>query len=79
MKNVTLHVANAAYIQKEVDLTEDFLSTCMNIFQSSISKIDFEDNIHAAETINTWVQVATHNKISNIISPGILFTYMTNY
>lgn len=69
MRNVTLHVANAAYIQKEVDLTGDFLSTCMNIFQSLISKIDFEDKIHAAETINTWVQVATHNKISNIISP----------
>lgn len=75
MKNVTLHVANAGYIQKEVDLTGDFLSTCMNIFQSSISKIDFEDKIHAAETINTWVQEATHNKISNIISPGIVHIY----
>lgn len=75
MENVTLHIANAAYIQKGVDLVEDFLSTCMNVFQSSISKVNFKDSIHAAEIINTWVQVATHNKISNIISPGILFIY----
>ncbi|XP_070155387.1 antichymotrypsin-2 isoform X2 [Polyergus mexicanus] len=70
MENVTLHIANAAYIQKEVDLTGDFLSICMNIFQSAISKINFKNNVHAAETINSWVQMATYNKISNIISPN---------
>ncbi|XP_029667265.1 antichymotrypsin-2-like isoform X3 [Formica exsecta] len=69
MENVTLHIANAAYIQKEVDLTGDFLSICMNIFQSAITKINFKNNVHAAETINSWVQMATYNKISNIISP----------
>ncbi|XP_050449112.1 antichymotrypsin-2-like isoform X2 [Cataglyphis hispanica] len=69
MENVTLNIANAAYIQKEVDLMGDFLSICMNIFQSAISKINFKNNVHAAETINLWVQMATHNKISDIISP----------
>lgn len=78
MENVTLHVANAVYIQKGIDLAEDFLSICMNVFQSLISKVDFKDNIHAAEIINSWVQVATHDKISNIISPGI-FIYIINY
>lgn len=73
-----MHIANAAYIQEGVDLAEDFLSICKKIFQSSISKIDFEDKIHAAETINTWVQVATHSKISNIISSGI-FICMIKY
>lgn len=78
MENVTLNIANAAYIQKEVDLMGDFLSICMNIFQSAISKINFKNNVHAAETINLWVQMATHNKISDIISPGILLTCMIN-
>lgn len=78
MENVTLHIANAAYIQKEVDLTGDFLSICMNIFQSAITKINFKNNVHAAETINSWVQMATYNKISNIISPGILLTCVIN-
>ncbi|CAL1673626.1 unnamed protein product [Lasius platythorax] len=70
IKNVTLHIANAAYVQKGVDLTGDFLSICMNIFDSSISKIDFENSIHAADIINSWVRTATNNNIFNIISPG---------
>ncbi|XP_072759665.1 antichymotrypsin-2 isoform X1 [Anoplolepis gracilipes] len=70
MENVTLHAVNAAYIQKEVELIGDFLSMCINIFKSSISKINFEDNIHAAKIINSWVEATTYNKITNIISPS---------
>lgn len=61
------------YVQDGFDLMTEFLSICTNIFQSSISRLDFKDNELAVKTINTWVQKATNNKIFNIISSGTLF------
>lgn len=48
----------------------EFLSICTNIFQSSISRLDYKDNELAVKTINSWIQKATNNKIFDIISPG---------
>jgi len=67
-----LHIANAMFIQDGFQLMTDFLSICANVSQS-ISRINFENVIFSVETINTWVQEATNNKIFNIISRGILF------
>jgi len=50
----------------------DFIATCTNIFQSSISRLDFKNNEFVVETINSWVQKATTNKIFDIISSGTL-------
>lgn len=49
----------------------EFVSICTNIFQSSISRLDYKDNQLAVKTINSWVQTATNNKIFDIISSGI--------
>jgi len=51
----------------------EFIATCTNKFQSSISRLDFKNNEFVVETINSWVQKATTNKIFNIISSGTLF------
>lgn len=58
------------YIQDDFELIADFLSVCTNVFQSSVSLIDFKDNVRAAETINSWVKKTTRNKISDIVLPG---------
>ncbi|XP_067204437.1 antichymotrypsin-2 isoform X2 [Linepithema humile] len=67
IKGTDLRIANAMYIQDGFQLMADFLSTYTNVFQS-ISRINFENIAYSVETINTWVQEATNNKISNIIS-----------
>ncbi|XP_029670317.1 serine protease inhibitor 3/4-like [Formica exsecta] len=69
IKNIELHVENAIYVQKSVDLTADFSSICINILHCSISKVDFRDHIEVAETINSWVQKTTNNEILHVLSP----------
>lgn len=67
-----MHIANKIYVQDGFDLMAEFLSTCTNIFQSSISRLDFKDNGLAVKTINSWIQKATNNKIIDVISSGTL-------
>jgi len=68
IENIELHIASKVYIQDGFDLMADFLSICTNIFQSSISRLNFEDDVDAVEKINSWVKKATNNKIFDIIS-----------
>lgn len=69
-----MHIANKIYVQDGFDLMGEFLTICTNIFQSSISRVNFKDNAYAIKTINSWVQKATNNKIFDVISSGTLFT-----
>ncbi|XP_029659220.1 antitrypsin-like [Formica exsecta] len=69
IKNIELHLENAIYVQKSVDLGADFLSICINKLHCSISKVDFRNKVQAAETINSWVQKTTNNEILHVISP----------
>jgi len=68
-----LHIANKIYVQDGFELMAEFIATCTNKFQSSISRLDFKNNEFAVEMINSWVQKATTNKIFDIISSGTLF------
>ncbi|XP_011691975.1 PREDICTED: antichymotrypsin-2-like [Wasmannia auropunctata] len=68
IENIELHIANKIYIQDGFDLMAEFLAICINIFQSSVSRLDFKDNELAVKTINSWIQKATNNKIFDIIS-----------
>ncbi|KAL6446124.1 hypothetical protein ACFW04_001044 [Cataglyphis niger] len=69
IKNIEMHLENAIYVQKSIDLKADFLSLCINKFHCSISKVDFRNEIQVADTINSWVQDTTNNKILHLISP----------
>ncbi|XP_029667205.1 antitrypsin-like [Formica exsecta] len=69
LRNIALHLETAVYVQNSIELTADFSSICISKFNCSISKIDFRNNIYAAETINSWVQETTNNKILDVISP----------
>ncbi|XP_071569365.1 antichymotrypsin-2 isoform X1 [Temnothorax nylanderi] len=68
IENIELRIANKIYVQDGFDLMAEFLAICTNMFQSSISRLNFKDNGLAAKTINSWVQKATNNKIFDIIS-----------
>ncbi|KAM0730415.1 Antitrypsin [Formica fusca] len=68
--NIELHLETAVYVQNSIELTADFSSICINIFNCSISKVDFRNNTHVAETINLWAQKATnYNMLNHVISP----------
>ncbi|XP_018310584.1 antichymotrypsin-2 isoform X2 [Mycetomoellerius zeteki] len=68
IENIELHIANKVYVQDGFDLMAEFLAICTNIFQSSISRLNFKNNELAVKAINSWVQKATNNKIFDIIS-----------
>ncbi|XP_028047665.1 antichymotrypsin-2 isoform X2 [Monomorium pharaonis] len=68
MEDIELHITNKIYIQNGFDLMAEFLTLCTNVFQSTISRLDFKDNGFAVETINSWVKKATNNKIIHIVS-----------
>ncbi|XP_077266426.1 antichymotrypsin-2 isoform X2 [Temnothorax americanus] len=68
IENIELRIANKIYVQDGFDLMAEFLAICTDIFQSSISRLNFKDNGLAAKTINSWVRKATDNKIFDIIS-----------
>ncbi|XP_029157141.1 ovalbumin-related protein X-like isoform X2 [Nylanderia fulva] len=67
INKATLYLRNAAYVQEEVDIEGDFLSVCMNIFESLISKVDFGEP-STVDIINSWILTATNHKIRNVIS-----------
>ncbi|XP_070170665.1 antichymotrypsin-2-like [Polyergus mexicanus] len=71
--NIELRLETAVYVQNSIELTANFSSVCINIFNCSISKVDFRDNTHVAETINSWARKATnYNMLNHVISPGII-------
>ncbi|XP_072747298.1 antichymotrypsin-2-like isoform X2 [Anoplolepis gracilipes] len=76
IESTDMHVEIAAYISNKNKLSTNFLSICKHIHKNilSISNIDFQDNIRAAETVNLWVQEKTNNKILNIIFPSDIDT-----
>ncbi|KAL6446791.1 hypothetical protein ACFW04_001311 [Cataglyphis niger] len=63
MKNIKymkLKLRTAVFVQKSVQLTDDFLSVCENKFNCLISEVDFRDNLHVAHKINLWAQIITN-------------------
>lgn len=65
-----LYVGTTIYVQKSIDLTSDFASICKNKLHCSISKLDFRNNIQAAEIINSGVQETTKYQTLDLITPG---------
>ncbi|XP_050580454.1 ovalbumin-related protein X-like isoform X1 [Bombus affinis] len=66
--NIKLYIANSMYIQDGFELLEEFLTIGKEFYQSEISKIDFRNNVDAAEKINSWVKKKTNSKISDLVS-----------
>jgi len=69
----TLHTANALWIQKDYKILPDYIKKIKEYYYGSVENVDF---IHALEqarqTINTWVEKKTNNRIKNLFPPGSL-------
>jgi len=71
--NVTLHVANSLWPQKEYPFLRDYIRLVKNYYGVLISPVDYKkEPVAAAERINTWVEEKTNKKIRDIIQPQVL-------
>lgn len=66
-----LKVANKIYISKRGQLRPNFNQIAKS-FDSEVDKLDFEQAISSANTINKWVEDHTNNKIKNLIDSSLL-------
>jgi serpin B len=70
--NVTLNIANKAYLKQGVSIKSDFSEELKHVFQSSIREMDFTNPTFAASLINSWVANQTNNKIQDLLSPEVI-------
>ncbi|MGO8671812.1 MAG: serpin family protein [Capsulimonadaceae bacterium] len=66
-----IDIANGLWVQDGRPLRDDYVQRCSASLGASLRTLDFTRPESAGE-INTWVDKATHGKITNIVSPGQL-------
>ncbi|XP_063911913.1 serine protease inhibitor 3/4-like isoform X2 [Zophobas morio] len=64
-----LHTANKIYVKNSYPLKEEFKTIAANVYQAAIESIDFAQKDESANTINSWVEKQTENKIHGLIDP----------
>ncbi|MCW4012904.1 MAG: serpin family protein [Candidatus Bathyarchaeota archaeon] len=70
-ENVELKTANAIWIQKEFPIEEEFVAKVKDYYHSETHQLDFYNSPEQArQTINTWVENRTNNKIKNLFPAG---------
>ncbi|HEV8062404.1 MAG TPA: serpin family protein [Gemmataceae bacterium] len=68
-----LKVANALWGQQGYNFLDDFLTLTRDKYGSELNQVDFKTSANAArQTINSWVEQQTENKIKDLIAPGVL-------
>jgi len=68
-----LSVANALWGQKGHGFRKEFLDLLHAHYGAGLHEADFAQATEAArQTINRWVEEQTHDKIKNLLAPGIL-------
>ncbi|MCP4578818.1 MAG: serpin family protein [Deltaproteobacteria bacterium] len=71
--NITLNIANSLWPQEGYSLLPEYLLLIKKSYGVSISPVDYKGASEEARTIiNAWVEDKTHEKIKDIIQPGIL-------
>jgi len=68
-----LSVANALWGQKGFGFLPGFLSRLKTDYGAGLNEVNFRDHAESARTtINDWVEKETHDKITDLIGPGVL-------
>lgn len=67
-----LKIANKIYVMKGYTPKATFKSVAVKSFNSDAQDLDFTKNQESANTINSWVESQTNNKIKNLIAPDSL-------
>jgi serpin B len=70
---VDLSVANAIWAQKGYQFLDEFFRVVQQSYQADLNQVDFTTAADAArQAINRWVEEQTHQKIKDLIPPGVL-------
>ena len=70
---VDLSVANAIWAQKGYQFLDEFFRVVQQSYQTDLNQVDFTTAADAArQAINRWVEEQTHQKIKDLIPPGVL-------
>jgi serpin B len=67
-----LCIANKMYVTKGVPLQNEFQEIVKEVYFADSENIDFTKKEEAAETMNSWVEKETENKISNLVDSKLL-------
>ncbi|XP_063239207.1 ovalbumin-related protein X-like [Bacillus rossius redtenbacheri] len=67
--NYTLHLANAAFVEKSFPLKQSFREVARSSFMADAKTVDFANNASGAiDAINQWAKNSTAGKIRNFMS-----------
>jgi serpin B len=70
---VDLQIANRAYAQQGVAFEQPFLDVLARSYGAGIGLVDYKTATEdARRQINAWVGQQTHNKIPELLAPGVL-------
>ncbi len=70
---IQLNIANALWTQAGFPFLPAFLGTATNQYQANVNQADFVTNADGVtQAINNWVAQETQDKITNILSPGMI-------
>jgi len=68
-----LHIANALWLQKDYAFLPKFLKMGEGHYKAGLEVVDFARATEAArQTINTWVEQRTENRIEELLKPGLI-------
>jgi serpin B len=67
-----LSTANALWGMKGYRFKADFITLTRNHYGAGFEEVNFRDEGGAREIINAWVEKETHDKIKDLIKPGML-------
>lgn len=71
--DVTIEVANSVWAQEGLDWDREFLAALESDFKAALQLAAFDtDAAAAAARINDWVSGQTHDRITELMSPGML-------
>ena len=72
-KKYRLHTANALWPRIDFQLLEEYQNTIERYYGGKVTRLDYaRDPEGSRQTINSWVEDKTEDKIKDLIPPGIL-------
>ncbi len=72
-KSYNLSVANALWAQNDYKFLDEYFKTVERSYGGKVTNLDFvKETEKSRQTINSWVENQTNNKIKNLIPQGVL-------
>jgi serpin B len=67
VENVTLNIENKLFIAETFPVKPEYKQNLVSHYHSDIQSVDFNQNVKAADTINSWCKEKTNDRIDSII------------